>query len=119
MIGRAPGREARPRIVALDREGVDVVHRGAAKPAVVDPKSRWFDDRSIDAETCAGAHHGAGILGDIGLEQSEQKGGGLVDHIARKSKRFTGETVIRKTLELEREALSFGLWTSNSIDAKS
>src|SRR6478736_2655454 len=97
LMGCAPRSEARPRIVALNGESVDIVHCGAAEAAVADPKASRFNDRRVDAEACAGAHHGAGILGDIGLEQCEQKGGGRPRHIVRKSKRLAGEKAIWRT----------------------
>src|ERR1700761_5830836 len=74
--------------MALDRERADIVHCGAAEAAVADPKSRRFDDRGVDAEACAGAHHRASILGDVRLEQGEQEGSGRLRHIARESKRL-------------------------------
>src|SRR3984957_945931 len=97
-MGCTPRRKARPRIVALDRDSADIVHRGAAEAAVGDPKPSGFDDRRIDAETCAGAHHGAGILCDVGLEQSKQERRGGRGDIPRESKRLTAERAIRRIL---------------------
>src|ERR1700722_19007595 len=97
-MGCAPRRKARPRIVALDRDSADIVHRGAAEAAVGGAKPRGVDDRRIDAETSAGAPHGAGMLCDVGLEQSKQERRGGLRHIARESKRLTAERAIRRIL---------------------
>ena len=80
LAGGAPRREVGPGIMGRDRQGVEIVHPGAPEAAVVDSKSRRLDDRRLDAETGAGAHHGAGVLGDIGLEQGEQERRGRLGH---------------------------------------
>src|SRR6478736_5993314 len=110
LMGCAPRSEARPRIVALNGESVDVVHCGAAEAAVADPKPSRFNDRRVDAEACAGAHHGAGILCDVGLEQSKQKGRGRLRHIARESKTLRAEKVIWRIPGAGERTGRLGLW---------
>ena len=74
LTGRAPGRKVGPRIVSVDRQGVEVVHPGAPEAAIIDSNCR-LDDGRIHAEAGAGAHHRAGVLRNIGLKQGEQERG--------------------------------------------
>ena len=45
-MGGAPRREAPPRIVALDGDGVDIVHRGAAEAGAIYVKVDRLDGRA-------------------------------------------------------------------------
>ena len=65
--------ELGPRIVTGERHGVEVIHSGAPEAAVADAEAGRLDDRGVDAEAGAGAHHRAGVLGDVGLVQGEKK----------------------------------------------
>ena len=111
--GGSPSREGGPRIVDLDRQGLEIIHSGAPEAAVADSKSSRFDDRRFDPEAGAGAHYRAGVLRDIGLKQGKQEGGGRRVHStpplpARRPKRK--RSVVRMTR-------AFACQTPNSRDA--
>ncbi len=71
----APHLEPGPRIVAGDRQGVEIVHSGAPEAAVAETKAGRLDDRRVDAETGAGAHHRPGVLGDVRLDRGRAEAG--------------------------------------------
>jgi hypothetical protein len=56
--------------MACNIDAVEIIHAGAAKGAIGHRKSRGLNNRGADAEAGAKAQHRAGVLGDIGLEQS-------------------------------------------------
>ena len=64
----------------VDLDMVEIVHAGAAKMAVGDREAGRLDDRRPDAETGAGAQHGAGVLRDVGLVEREAEGSGRERH---------------------------------------
>src|SRR6185312_9557382 len=104
--GGAPGFEARPRIVALDRDRADIVHRGALEATVGHSKSRGLDDRRLDAKAGAGSHHRASVLRDIGLEQGEQERRGGPGHEAPASLTLTAMDIQFDRCEKPHRAMS-------------
>ena len=120
----APALELDPRIVARDRQGVEIVHAGATKAGIAEPKASRLDDRRVDAEAGASAHNRAGVLGDVRLEQGQEERRGRWAHRLRaghREKRRDSGRWERKarTRRKAKGRRGLVLWTSNSINAKS
>jgi len=57
-----------------DHDSIEIVHPGAAEGAVGGREAGRLDDRGVDPETGAGAHHRSCVLGNIRLVEREQDG---------------------------------------------
>ena len=69
--GRARLHEFRPRGMAAEVNLAQIVHGGAAQPAVAEDEAARLYDIDSDAQAGRRTHHGAGILRDIGLVEGE------------------------------------------------
>src|SRR5208282_3353940 len=60
-----------PRSVPRNRDGVEVVHPGAAEGAVGDGETGRLDDIGLDAEAGAEAQNRSGVLRNVGLIEGD------------------------------------------------
>src|SRR5262245_45087632 len=69
-----PALEGRPRGVPHERDAVEVIHAGAAKGAIGRGKAGRLDDVRLHAQAGTQAQNRPGVLGDVGLVQSDPHG---------------------------------------------
>src|SRR5216683_1543933 len=70
-----PEVESVPRGMPHERDLIEVIHSGTTESAVGDRKTRWLDEVRFKAQTGGEAQNRAGVLGNIGFEQSDPHGG--------------------------------------------